>query len=78
MALLWIDHQEFFAGQNSNGFTPQLTVAGAYAFALGKERTLFVGTGLNMWHNQYGIKPIDGSTDGFHQTAMQALVKYHV
>jgi hypothetical protein len=30
-----------------------------------------------MWHNKYGIKPIDGSTDGFDQTAVQALVKYH-
>ena len=48
MALLCIDHPVFFAGQNSNGFTPQLTVAGAYAFALGEERTLFVGTELNM------------------------------
>lgn len=113
-----INNQVFFADQNSNGYATQLTVAGAYPFAIGeqdfvvdgyidwrspsdeagtqtsagssiqvkwdagktlfsKERKLYVGTELNMWHNKYGIKPIDGSTDGFDQTAVQALVKYH-
>jgi nucleoside-specific outer membrane channel protein Tsx len=43
----------------------------------GKERQLYVGTEVNMWHNKYGVKPVDGSTDGFDQTAVQALVKYH-
>ncbi|WP_172150947.1 outer membrane protein OmpK [Pseudomonas tumuqii] len=113
-----INNQVFFADQNSNGYATQLTVAGAYPFAIGeqdfvvdgyidwrspseaagtqtsvgssiqvkwdagktlfgKERKLYVGTELNMWHNKYGITPIDGSTDGFDQTAVQALVKYH-
>ncbi|WP_372874238.1 outer membrane protein OmpK [Pseudomonas sp.] len=113
-----INNQVFFADQDSNGYATQLTVAGAYPFAIGeqdfvvdgyldwrspsdeagtqtsvgssiqvkwdagkalfgKERKLYVGTELNMWHNKYGIKPIDGSTDGFDQTAVQALVKYH-
>ncbi|WP_137817338.1 outer membrane protein OmpK [Pseudomonas sp. 2FG] len=43
----------------------------------GEERTLYVGTELNMWHNKYGLKPVDGSGDGFDQAAVQALVKYH-
>ncbi|MGH8437224.1 MAG: outer membrane protein OmpK [Pseudomonas sp.] len=43
----------------------------------GKERALYVGTELNMWHNKYGLKPVDGSDDGFDQAAVQALVKYH-
>ena len=43
----------------------------------GKEGQLYVGTEVNMWHNKYGVKPVDGSTDGFDQTAVQALVKYH-
>jgi nucleoside-specific outer membrane channel protein Tsx len=43
----------------------------------GDEGKLYVGTEVNMWHNKYGIKPIDGSTSGFDQTAVQALVKYH-
>lgn len=113
-----LNNQVFFADQNSNGYTTQLTVAGAYPFTIGdqsfvidgfvdwrapskeantqtsvgssiqvkwdagkalfgEERTLYVGTEVNMWHNKYGIKPIDGSTDGFDQTAVQALVKYH-
>jgi nucleoside-specific outer membrane channel protein Tsx len=113
-----INNQVFFADQDSNGYATQLTVAGAYPFAIGeqdfvvdgyidwrspsdqagtqtsvgssiqvkwdagkalfgKQRKLYVGTELNMWHNKYGIKPIDGSTDGFDQTAVQALVKYH-
>lgn len=113
-----INNQVFFADQDRNGYATQLTVAGAYPFAIGeqdfvvdgyidwrspsdeagtqtsvgssiqvkwdagkalfgKERKLYVGTELNMWHNKYGIKPIDGSTDGFDQTAVQALVKYH-
>lgn len=113
-----LNNQVFFADQDSNGYATQLTVAGAYPFAIGeqdfvvdgyidwrspsdeagtqtslgssiqvkwdagkalfgKERKLYVGTELNMWHNKYGIKPIDGSTDGFDQTAVQALVKYH-
>ena len=106
------------AGDVGNGHTYQLTVAGAYPFAIGEQdfvidgyldwrapskdagtqtsvgssiqikwdagkalfgegRKLYVGTELNMWHNKYGIKPIDGSTSGFDQTAVQALVKYH-
>jgi nucleoside-specific outer membrane channel protein Tsx len=113
-----INNHVFFADQDSNGYATQLTVAGAYPFAIGEqdfvvdgyidwrspsdeagtqtslgssiqvkwdagkalfgqERKLYVGTELNMWHNKYGIKPIDGSTDGFDQTAVQALVKYH-
>lgn len=113
-----VNNHVFFAEQNSNGHTTQLTVAGAYPFAVGEQsflidgyidwrapskeagtqtsvgssiqvkwdagkallgeaRRLYVGTELNMWHNKYGIKPIDGSSDGFDQTAVQALVKYH-
>ncbi|AYC32589.1 nucleoside-binding outer membrane [Pseudomonas cavernae] len=113
-----INNQVFFADQNSNGYATQLTIAGAYPFAIGnqsflvdgfidwrspsdeantqtslgssiqikwdagkqlfgEERKLYVGTELNMWHNKYGVKPVDGSTDGFDQTAVQALVKYH-
>ncbi|MDP3979696.1 MAG: outer membrane protein OmpK [Pseudomonas sp.] len=113
-----LNNQVFFADQDNNGYATQLTVAGAYPFAVGeqdfvvdgyldwrspsdtagtqtslgssiqvkwdagkalfgKERKLYVGTEVNMWHNKYGIKPIDGSTDGFDQTAVQALVKYH-
>ena len=105
------------AGDAGNGHTYQLTVSGAYPFAIGdqsfvidgyvdwrapskdantqtsvgssiqvkwdagkalfgEERKLYVGTEVNMWHNKYGVKPIDGSDD-FHQTAVQALVKYH-
>ncbi len=112
-----VNNQVFFADQDSNGNTYQLTVSGAYPFAIGeqdfvvdgyidwrapskdantqtsvgssiqvkwdagkalfgKERQLYVGTEVNMWHNKYGVKPIDGSDD-FHQTAVQALVKYH-
>lgn len=114
---IFFDH-DFKASDAGNGYATQLTVAGAYPFAIGeqdfvvdgyidwrspskdagtqtsvgssiqvkwdagkalfgKERKLYVGTELNMWHNKYGIKPIDGSTDGFDQTAVQALVKYH-
>lgn len=114
---IFFDH-DFNASDAGNGYTTQLTVAGAYPFAIGEqsfvvdgfidwrapsheantqtsvgssiqikwdagkalfgeERKLYVGTELNMWHNKYGIKPIDGSTDGFDQTAVQALVKYH-
>jgi nucleoside-specific outer membrane channel protein Tsx len=106
------------AGDASNGYTQQLTVAGAYPFAIGEQsfvidgyadwrapskeaktqtslgssiqikwdagkamfgeaRKLYIGTELNMWHNKYGVKPIDGSGDGFDQAAVQALVKYH-
>lgn len=113
-----INNQVFFADQDSNGYATQLTIAGAYPFAIGDQdfvvdgfidwrspsdeagtqtsvgssiqikwdagkqlfgeaRRLYVGTELNMWHNKYGVKPVDGSTDGFHQTAVQALVKYH-
>lgn len=43
----------------------------------GEGRRLYVGTELNLWHNKYGVIPVDGSTDGFDQTAVQALVKYH-
>lgn len=114
---IFFDH-DFKASDVGNGYATQLTVAGAYPFAIGeqdfvvdgyidwrspskdagtqtsvgssiqvkwdagkalfgKERKLYVGTEVNMWHNKYGIKPIDGSTDGFDQTAVQALVKYH-
>jgi nucleoside-specific outer membrane channel protein Tsx len=114
---IFFDH-DFKASDKGNGYTTQLTVAGAYPFAIGdqsfvidgyvdwrapskdagtqtsvgssiqikwdagkalfgEERKLYVGTELNMWHNKYGVKPIDGSTDGFDQTAVQALVKYH-
>lgn len=113
-----INNQVFFADQNSNGYATQLTIAGAYPFAVGNQdflvdgfidwrspsdeantqtsvgssiqikwdagkqffgegRKLYVGTEINMWHNKYGVKPIDGSADGFDQTAVQALVKYH-
>ncbi|ARU90715.1 outer membrane protein OmpK [Pseudomonas sp. M30-35] len=113
-----INKQVFFADSNSNGYTTQLTVAGAYPFTIGdqdflidgfldwrapsdeagtqtsvgssiqikwdagkalfnQERKLYVGTELNMWHNKYGVKPVDGSADGFDQTAVQALVKYY-
>ncbi|MCY1289096.1 Nucleoside-specific channel-forming protein, Tsx [compost metagenome] len=113
-----INNHVFFADSNSNGYATQLTVAGAYPFAIGDQdfvvdgfidwrspsdeagtqtsvgssiqvkwdagkqlfgegRKLYVGTEINMWHNKYGVKPIDGSTDGFDQTAVQALVKYH-
>ena len=114
---IFFDH-DFKARDAGNGYATQLTVAGAYPFAVGnqdfvvdgyldwrspskaantqtslgssiqvkwdagkalfgKERQLYVGTELNMWHNKYGMKPIDGSTDGFDQTAVQALVQYH-
>ena len=114
---IFFDH-DFRASEAGNGYTEQLTVAGAYPFAIGAqsfvidgyidwrapskeantqtsvgssiqikwdagkalfgaERQLYVGTELNMWHNKYGVKPVDGSTDGFDQTAVQALVKYH-
>lgn len=114
---IFFDH-DGQASDKGNGYTTQLTVAGAYPFAIGdqsfvvdgyvdwrapskdagtqtsvgssiqikwdagkalfgEERKLYVGTELNMWHNKYGVKPIDGSTDGFDQTAVQALVKYH-
>jgi nucleoside-specific outer membrane channel protein Tsx len=114
---IFFDH-DFKASDKGNGHTYQLTVNGAYPFAIGEqdfvidgyidwrapskdagtqtsvgssiqikwdagkslfgeERKLYVGTELNMWHNKYGIKPIDGSTSGFDQTAVQALVKYH-
>ncbi|MFI8478969.1 outer membrane protein OmpK [Pseudomonas sp. NPDC078700] len=113
-----INNQVFFADSNSNGYTTQLTVAGAYPFAIGdqsflvdgyvdwrapsdeagtqtsvgssiqikwdagkalfnQESKLYLGTELNMWHNKYGVKPVDGSGDGFDQTAVQALVKYY-
>ncbi|MGB4074662.1 outer membrane protein OmpK [Pseudomonas sp.] len=113
-----INNNVFFADPSSNGDAVQLTVAGAYPFALGNQdfvidgyvdwrspsedagsqtsvgssiqvkwdagkalfgegKKLYVGTELNMWHNKYGAKPFDGSEDGFDQTAMQALVKYH-
>ncbi|HCP54154.1 MULTISPECIES: outer membrane protein OmpK [Pseudomonas] len=113
-----INNHVFFADQNSNGYTEQLTVAGAYPFAVGEQdflidgyvdwrapsdkagtqtsvgssiqikwdagkalfnqdKKLYVGTELNMWHNKYGVKPVDGSADGFDQTAVQALVKYY-
>lgn len=42
----------------------------------GEGRKLYVGTEVNMWHNKYGMIPVDGS-DGFNQAAWQALVKYH-
>lgn len=114
---IFFDH-DFQASDKGNGHTYQLTVNGAYPFAIGDQdfvvdgyidwrapskdagtqtsvgssiqikwdagkalfgegRKLYVGTELNMWHNKYGIRPIDGSTDGFDQTAVQALVKYH-
>lgn len=114
---IFFDH-DFQASDAGNGYTEQLTVAGAYPFAIGdqsfvvdgyidwrapskdantqtsvgssiqikwdagkqlfgEERKLYVGTELNMWHNKYGVKPIDGSDDGFDQVAVQALVKYH-
>ncbi|MGE8361599.1 outer membrane protein OmpK [Pseudomonas sp.] len=113
-----VNNHVFFADENSNGYTTQLTVAGSYPFTIGEqnflidgfvdwrapskeantqtsvgssiqikwdagkalfgeERTLYLGTEVNMWHNKYGVKPIDGSADGFDQTAVQALVKYH-
>ncbi len=122
-----INHNVFFdsdfggtqtAGDAGNGYTEQLTVAGAVPFSIGQQdfvidgyadwrapskeantqtslgssiqikwdagkamfgegRKLYVGTELNMWHNKYGIKPIDGSGDGFDQAAVQALIKYH-
>ncbi|CAD5110248.1 outer membrane protein OmpK [Zestomonas carbonaria] len=113
-----INKHVFFADPDSNGYATQLTIAGAYPFAIGdqdfvvdgfidwrspsddagtqtsvgssiqikwdagkqlfgEERKLYVGTEINMWHNKYGVKPVDGSTDGFDQTAVQALVKYH-
>ncbi|MDP3846632.1 MAG: outer membrane protein OmpK [Pseudomonas sp.] len=106
------------AGDAGNGYAEQLTIAGAYPFAIGEQsfvidgyadwrsaskeantqtslgssiqvkwdagkelfgeaRKLYVGTELNMWHNKYGIKPIDGSDDGFDQVAVQGIVKYH-
>jgi nucleoside-specific outer membrane channel protein Tsx len=43
----------------------------------GEGRKLYVGTELNMWNNKYGVKPIDGSDNGFDQVAVQAIVKYH-
>lgn len=114
---IFFDH-DFQASDAGNGYTEQLTIAGAYPFAIGdqsfvvdgyidwrapskeantqtslgssiqvkwdagkaffgEERKLYVGTELNMWHNKYGIKPIDGSTDGFDQVAVQGIVKYH-
>lgn len=114
---IFFDH-DFQASDKGNGHTFQLTVNGAYPFAIGeqdfvidgyidwrapskdagtqtsvgssiqikwdagkalfgKERKLYVGTELNMWRNKYGIRPIDGSDNGFDQTAVQALVKYH-
>jgi nucleoside-specific outer membrane channel protein Tsx len=122
-----INNQVFFnydafggqtAGSAGNGYAQQLTVAGAYPFAIGDQdflidgyldwrnaseaadtqtsvgssiqakwdagkalfgegRKLYVGTELNYWNNKYGIRPIDGSKDGFDQTAWQAIVKYH-
>jgi nucleoside-specific outer membrane channel protein Tsx len=103
---------------NNNAHTYQLTVSGAYPFAIGEQdfvvdgfvdwragtstsntrtsvgssiqvkwdagkalfgegRKLYAGTEVNMWHNRYGAKPIDGSGHGFDQAAFQALVKYH-
>ena len=113
-----INEQVFFADTGAPAYAEQLTIAGAYPFAIGEqsfvidgyadwrspskdagtqsslgssiqvkwdagkalfgsERQLYIGTELNMWHNKYGVKPIDGSDDGFDQTAIQALVKYH-
>lgn len=43
----------------------------------GESRKLYLGTEVNLWHNRYGAKPIDGSGHGFDQTAFQALAKYH-
>lgn len=103
---------------NHNAHTYQLTLSGAYPFAVGDQdflvdgfidwragtstsntrtsvgssiqvkwdagkalfgegRKLYVGTEVNMWHNRYGAKPLDGSGHGFNQNAFQALVKYH-
>ena len=113
-----INEHVFFAETGGAAYAEQLTIAGAYPFAIGQqsfvidgyadwrspskeagtqtslgssiqvkwdagkalfgsERQLYIGTELNMWHNKYGVKPIDGSDDGFDQTAIQALVKYH-
>ncbi|MDO8696431.1 MAG: outer membrane protein OmpK [Pseudomonas sp.] len=113
-----INDHVFFTDTSGPGYAEQLTVAGAYPFAVGSQdfvidgyvdwrspskdagtqtsvgssiqikwdagkqlfgqgRTLYVGTELNMWHNKYGLKPVDGSGDGFDQAAVQALVKYH-
>ena len=113
-----INDHVFFNDTSGPAYAEQLTIAGAYPFAVGQQdfvidgyadwrsaskdagtqtslgssiqikwdagkqlfgqgRTLYVGTELNMWHNKYGLKPVDGSGDGFNQAAVQALVKYH-